>query len=80
MEEEASVNVSPPLAFGLHRILSILILYLYYGVWHSKGGLEVGGGGSCIAQSPCNSIAIVWTMQVGGGQKRMNRSCIKALK
>jgi len=38
------------------------------------------GGGSCIAQSSCNRIAIVWAMQIGRGKKRMIRSCIKALK
>jgi len=39
-----------------------------------------GGGGSCIAQSSCNTIATVWAMQMERGKKRMIRSCIKALK
>ena len=38
------------------------------------------GGGSCIAQSPCSSIAMVWEMQMRRGKKRMIDSCIKASK
>jgi len=59
---------------GLYRILPIPIVY---GVWRSKGGL---GGGSYVAQSSCNSIAMVWAKQIGRGKTRMIRSCMKALK
>jgi len=43
------------------------------------GGGGVGGGGAYIAQYPCNSIAIVWAKQAGGGNERMIDSCIKVL-
>jgi len=45
---------------GLYNISPLLILY---GVWQTQGG---SGGGSYIAHSMCNSIAIVWAMQVEG--------------
>ena len=45
---------------SLYTILPSPILY---GVWHLKEG---SGGGSYIAHQLCNSIAIVWAMQVGG--------------
>jgi len=59
---------------GLYTILPIPILY---SVWHTKGG---SGGGSYLAQQSCNSTAIVWALQVGGGNKTMTDSCTKALK
>jgi len=56
---------------SLYTILSLPILY---GVWHNQGGS--GGGMSYIAQKSHNSIAIVWVMQMGGGNKGMIDSCI----
>ena len=38
------------------------------------------GGASYIAQYMCNSIAVVRTMQVGGGNERMIGSSTKVLK
>jgi len=35
---------------------------------------------SCIAQQSCNSMAIVWAMQVGWGNERMIDSRTKAVK
>jgi len=61
---------------GLYTILPLPILY---GVWcmaYARGG----SGGSYIAQWSCNSIALLWGMQVGEGNTRMIDSCIKASK
>jgi len=57
------------LKVSLYTILSLLILY---GVWHIKGR---PGGWSYIAQKSRNSIAVVWVMQMGGGNKGMIESC-----
>jgi len=46
------------------RVYTILPCTMWYGVWHQHGG-------SNIAQSYCNSIAIVWAVQLGGGNTRM---------
>jgi len=54
------------LRVGLYRILPIHILYVY--------GIQKGAwGGSRIARSSCNSIAMVWAMQMGRGKKRRIR-------
>jgi len=37
------------------------------------------GGRSCVSQSDCSSIAIVWALLVGGGNTRMLDSYTKAL-
>jgi len=34
-----------------------------------------GGGGSYIAQKTRNSIAVVWVLQMGGGNEGMIDSC-----
>jgi len=36
---------------------------------------EGRGGGSCIAQKSRDCIAVVWVMQIGGGNKGMIDSC-----
>jgi len=44
-------------------------------------GVQRGGwGGSYIAQSLCNRIALGWAMQVGAGDGRMVDLCTKASK
>jgi len=47
------------ISLGLYTILPFPILYA---VWHTPG---VSGGGACIAQKSCNSIAMVWALKVG---------------
>jgi len=54
---------------SLYTILSLPILY---GVWPIKGG---SGEGSYMAQKSRNSIAVVWVMRIGGGNKGMIDSC-----
>jgi len=56
-------NVAGGVSVGLSMILPLPILY---GVWHTHGG---SGGGSYIAYWSCNSIVIVWAMQMEGEVK-----------
>ena len=48
-------------------------------VW-CMGYASGGRGGLYIAQQRCNSIALLWAVQVGGGNTRKIDSCIKASK
>jgi len=43
-------------------------------VWYMAFKRGVGGGGACIAQLPCNSIAIGYALQVGGVNKSHDRA------
>ena len=54
-------------------LYTILLCTILYGAWHENGGSE---GGQILR----NSIATVWAMQVGGGNRRMIDSCTKASK
>ena len=81
MPEAASVRARAEVGRGA-RVLrvglcTILQLPILYGVWQKKGGV---GGASYIAQSTCNSIAIVRVVQVGGGYKRMIDLCTNDLR
>jgi len=49
---------------------------MVYGI--QKGGR--GGEGSYVAQKSCNSNAVVWAMQMGGGVQGRIVSCTKASK
>jgi len=68
------INIRTRSSLDLYTRLSLPILY---GVWHTNGR---SWGASYIAQSTCNSIAIVREVQVGEGNARMIDSCIKASK
>ena len=62
---------------GIYRLLPIPIVCGVYGIQ------KVVGGASYIAQTSCNSIAIiaiVWAMKMRRGKKGMMLSCTKALK
>jgi len=76
-EVGASVYMLGVLTRGLTRSLHDIAITNI--VWWMAFQREVGGW-SYIAQQSCNSIAIVYAMQVGGGNKRRIDSCRNASK
>ena len=63
---------STPSTWPLH---DIAITNIVWCMAHKRGV----GGRSCVSQSDCSSIAIVWALLVGGGNTRMLDSYTKAL-